>query len=127
MRSSENREERIKAAEKSLKSILRKKKMPASKIRAVAGLISRIAFMQISLEDLEADINENGETEPFSQTPGISYDRERPSMGIYNRTVKNFASAYKQLMDMLPEETQIAAEQTPEETELLDMMKRARR
>lgn len=128
MEESVDRDSRIEKSEKALKSILRKRKMPNEKIRAAEGLIKRIAFMQISLEDLEADINKNGATEKFSQTEGIEYVRERPAMAIFNRTIKNYASVFKQLFDLLPDDKATAdAGANEEEKALLGMMRKARR
>ncbi|MFT9076556.1 hypothetical protein [Ethanoligenens sp.] len=128
MEESTDRDSRIEKSEKALKSILRKRKLPNEKIRAAEGLIKRIAFMQVSLEDLEADVNENGATEMFSQTEGIEYARERPAMAIFNRTIKNYAAVFKQLFDLLPDDKPAAdAGASEEEKALLGMMKKARR
>ena len=48
------------------------------------GLIQRAAFMRVSLEDLERELNENGFTEEFSQGQQDPYLRERPTSKIYN-------------------------------------------
>lgn len=128
MEESADRDRRIEKSEKALKSILRKRKLPNEKINAAAGLIKRIAFMQVSLEDLEADVNENGATEMFSQTEGVEYARERPAMAIFNRTIKNYAAVLKQLFDLLPDDKPAAdAGASEEEKALLGMMKKARR
>lgn len=119
---------RISEAVKMLTSLLKKQKMPRNKLKAADGIIQRVAFMQVELEDLEADINENGPTEMFSQTEGIEYARERPSSAIYNRTIKNYTSACKQLFGLLPpEEKNSSAGMTSDEKSLLDMMKSGRR
>lgn len=95
------KEERIKKEIGKLKRLL--KELPPDRLKAAEGLVKRIAFMQITLEDLEADINENGTVETFSQTENISYDRQRPAAQIYNTTIKNYTTACKQLFDMLPD------------------------
>lgn len=120
-------QQRIDKSIKTLKSLLKKQKLSSDKLKAADGIIQRVAFMQITLEDLEADINENGATEMFSQTEGIEYARERPSSAIYNRTIKNYTSACKQLFDMLPEEKGTVGEMSDEEKDLLKMMKSGRR
>lgn len=93
---------RIKKEIGRLKRLL--KEIPPDRMKAAEGLVKRIAFMQITLEDLEEDINANGTVEMFSQTPGVEYERERPATRIYNTTIKNYTSACKQLFDMLPED-----------------------
>ena len=95
------KDERIRKTKRKFKSLL--KEMGKDKLKAADGLITRIAFMQVTLEDLEADINENGTTELFSQTKDIEYERERPASAIYNKMIKNYTTATKQLFDLLPE------------------------
>lgn len=92
---------RIKKEIGRLKRIL--KEIPHDRMKAAEGMVKRIAFMQITLEDLEADINANGTVEMFSQTAGVEYERERPATRIYNTTIKNYTTACKQLFDMLPD------------------------
>lgn len=119
--------QRIDIATKKLKSLLKKQNVSPNKLKAADGVVQRVAFMQITLEDLEADINENGTTEWFSQTEGIEYERERPASAIYNRMIKNYTSACKQLLDMLPVDKSAVGAMAPDEKELLDMMKSGRR
>lgn len=83
-----------------IKSIL--EGVPQDRLKVATPLIERIAFMQITLEDLETDINENGTTEMFSQTQGISYERERPSVRMYNSIISNYNKSCKQLYDLIP-------------------------
>ena len=66
------------------------------------GLINRAAFMRITLEDYEEDINTNGSVEMFSQGDQTPYERARPVMQFYNTTNKNYQSIIKQLIDLLP-------------------------
>lgn len=115
------REERIKREVGRLKRIL--KNVSKESLTAAEGLIKRLAFLQVTLEDLEADINEKGTAEMFSQTAGIEYERERPATRIYNTTIKNYTVASKQLFDLLPdgEKTKSAAD------ELMDFVKKARK
>ena len=74
-------------------------------MQRVDGLIHRAAFMRISLEDYEADINKNGSVELFSQSEHQTpYERARPVVQFYNTTNKNYQSIIKQLTDLLPKE-----------------------
>lgn len=120
-------EQRIEKAAKVMKAIFKKQKMTAQQLKAADGIIKRVAFMQVTLEDLEADMNQNGTTEMFSQTPGVKYQRERPASAIYNRTIKNYTTACKQLFDLIPEQPNGGATLTADEKELLQMMKAGRR
>lgn len=97
------RDKRIKKTISQLKKLLKDQKITDDKLKTANGIIQRVAFMQITLEDLEKDINENGTTEIFSQTPGVEYRRERPASAIYNRLIKNYTMACKQVFDLLPD------------------------
>lgn len=105
MDNSENQGKRIEKVAKTLKSLLKKQEIQSNKLKAAEGIIQRVAFMQVELEDLETDIKENGVTEMFSQSKDVEYERERPVSAIYTRQIKNYASACKQLFDLLPAET----------------------
>jgi hypothetical protein len=78
-------------------------KVPKDKLHVAQNVATRIAFMQITLEDLENDILQNGYSEMFSQQKDIVYERERPAVRIYNATIKNYAAACKQLVDLIPD------------------------
>lgn len=114
------KEQRIKKEINKLKRLLRD--LPEDRKKSAEGLIKRIAFMQVTLEDLEADINENGTVEIFSQTPGIEYERERPSVKIYNTTIKNYTTACKQLLDLMPDD-----KPKTEKDELMEFLKGGRK
>lgn len=94
---------RIKRELTKLRKILNK--VPDEKKQMATNVAKRIAFMQVTLEDLETDILTNGYSEMFSQQKDIIYERERPAVRIYNATIKNYASACKQLVDLVPEST----------------------
>lgn len=101
----EEQDKRIEKVAKTLKGLLKKQAIQPNKLKAAEGIIQRVAFMQVELEDLEADIKINGVTEQFSQTKDIEYARERPVSAIYTKQIKNYTSACKQLFDLLPPET----------------------
>lgn len=73
------------------------------KARAVIrGLIQRAAFMRVSLEELEEDLNTYGFTEWFSQGDQEPYQRKRPSAELYNTMNANYQKIIRQLTDLLP-------------------------
>lgn len=109
-------EARIKKETQRLKRILNK--VPEDKKRLAENVARHISFMQITLEDLERDILENGYSEMFSQQKDIVYERERPAVRIYNATIKNYAAACKQLVDLIP-----ATQAVEEKDELMAMVK----
>lgn len=97
-----SKELRIKKAIRTLKSIL--SDLSEKEMKTVESLVERVAFMQITLEDLEADINQNGITEMFSQSPNSVYERQRPAVNAYNSLLANYNKSCKQLYDLLPKD-----------------------
>jgi hypothetical protein len=94
---------RIKAEEKRLKRIY--KNIDKDKKAIIDGLIQRAAYMRVTLEDYEKDIDEGGYTEMFTQSINTPpYERERPVARLYNTMNKNYQSIIKQLSDLLPKE-----------------------
>lgn len=69
----------------------------------VSGLIDRAAFLKISCEDCEKDINIHGETELFSQSKDMKpYLKKRASVEVHNQNVKNYTAIMRQLSDLIP-------------------------
>lgn len=99
-------EERILKEDKRLRKIY--KDLPKDIMKLYDGLIRRAAFMRITLEDYEYDLNDNGSIETFTQSEKTDpYDRERPVARLYNTMNKNYQSIMKQLADKLPETSAI--------------------
>ena len=98
------KEQRIRIEERRLSRIY--KNLESQKKQVVVGLIKRAAYMRITLEDFEKDLDENGYTEKFQQgreqTP---YDRKRPVAEMYTSMQALYQKAVKQLTDLLPKET----------------------
>lgn len=75
---------------------------------AVDGLISRAAYMRITLEDYEREMDTNGYLEMFTQSEKTApYERERPVARLYNQMNKNYQSIIKQLSELLPKESEV--------------------
>ena len=67
------------------------------------GLIVQAARLRVRLDQLWADIQENGETEMFTQSERTDpYERERPAARLFTATDKNYQSIIKQLNDLCP-------------------------
>lgn len=103
MRQEKTKEERINAEIKRLTQLYKNLK-DDKKLKVAQGLISRAAYMRISLEEYEKDILENGSIEQFSQGSQEPYDRKRPVTDLYNSMNTNYQKIIKQLTDLLPEE-----------------------
>ena len=94
---------RIRKEENRLKKIY--KNIKDEKKQTVQGLIQRAAFMRITLEDFEDDLDQNGFVEMFQQ--GINqdpYERKRPVADLYNTMNTSYQKIIKQLTDLLPKE-----------------------
>ena len=97
------KEKRISAEKLRLTKIY--SEIPEEKKRLIDGLINRAAFMRITLEDMEKDLDENGFVEYFTQSEKTEpYERERPVARLYGTMNKNYQSIIKQLSDILPKE-----------------------
>ena len=73
--------------------------------KLIEGLIQRAAYMRITLDIYEIDLDEFGYVELFSQSQNTEpYDRERPVARLYNAMNKNYQSIIKQLTDLLPKD-----------------------
>jgi hypothetical protein len=79
--------------------------IPEKKRYVIEGLIRRSAYMRATLEDYEADLDEGGYVELFTQSEKQEpYERERPVARLYNSMIRNYQTLMKQLTDLLPEE-----------------------
>ena len=94
---------RIKKEERRLNQIF--VSVPDNKKKTVEGLIKRAAFMRASLEDFEADWDQDGFVEMFRQGDRQEpYERKRPVADLYNTLNTSYQKIIKQLTDLLPEE-----------------------
>jgi hypothetical protein len=93
---------RIRKEENKLKKIF--KNLDENKKQSVEGLIKRAAFMRVSLEDFEEDLDCNGFVEKFAQSDKQEpYERKRPVADLYNTMNTSYQKIVKQLTDLLPE------------------------
>lgn len=97
------KQERISAEIKRISALYQN--IDKKKKSAVEGLIQRAAFMRVSLQDLETDLNDKGFTEQFSQGEQEPYERKRPSADLYNTMNTGYQKITKQLTDLLPDES----------------------
>jgi predicted metal-dependent phosphoesterase TrpH len=95
------KETRIKEEEDRLRALYND--MPIDAMSLLEGLIQRAAYMRITLEDYEKDLDEKGYIETFTQSEKTKpYERERPVARLYNTMNKNYQSIMKQLANYLP-------------------------
>ena len=99
-----DKEARIKKEITRLKNIY--KDIESNKKETVIGLIQRLAYIRISLEDFEKDLDQNGFVELFSQSEKQApYERKRPVADLYNTMNTSYQKGIQQLTDLLPKET----------------------
>lgn len=96
-----SKDERIKQEVTRLSAIY--KDIDENRKKNAQGLMQRAAYMRITLEDYEKDLDEKGYVEMFSQSDKAPpYERERPVARLYGTMNKNYQSIMKLLSDMLP-------------------------
>lgn len=79
------------------------KDLPPNKFAVAQGLIVQAARLRVRLNQLWEDIQENGETERFTQSEKTEpYERERPAARLFTSTDKNYQAIIKQLNDLTP-------------------------
>lgn len=82
--------------------------IPKNQFAVVQGLIAEAARLRVRLNQVWEDLQTNGETELFSQSPNTEpYERERPASRIYTATNKSYQSIIKQLTDLCPPDDQV--------------------
>jgi hypothetical protein len=96
-----DKQERILKEVSRLKGIY--KDLPKDTLNLNDGLIKRAAYMLVTLEDYELDLDTKGYVEQFSQSDKLEpYERERPVARLYNTMNKNYQSIMKQLSELIP-------------------------
>ena len=103
----ENRRKKYESAVKREKNRLRKvyAELPPKKLAVADGLIDQAARLRVQLNELSADIAENGITELFQQSEKCEpYARERPAYGAYLKADKNYQAVIQKLDAMVPAE-----------------------
>lgn len=77
--------------------------LPQNQRKVAEGLIVEAARLRVRLDYLWNDLQENGETEPFTQSKDTEpYARERPQSRTYTATNKSYQAIIKQLSDLCP-------------------------
>jgi len=98
-----SRDEQISKEKRRLNLIY--KNVPKENKGIIEGLIQRAAYMRITLEWMEVELDEKGYVELFTQSEKTEpYERERPIARLYNTMNKNYQSIIKQLSDLVPKQ-----------------------
>ena len=97
-----DKEKRIKREMTRLNGLF--KKLDPKRKKAVESLIKNAAFMAVTLEDLQNEINENGVTEEYKNGENQFGRKKSSAVEVYNTMIKNQVSVISQLSSMLPKD-----------------------
>ncbi len=94
------KEARIRREELRLKRIF--KDLEPNKLSTCRALIARAAFITISLEDLEVQLNETGWVEYYQNGENQSGMKKAAAADVHISLTKNLNAIVKQLLDLVP-------------------------
>ena len=78
------------------------KTIDANKLKVVMSLIERAAFYSVSLEDLEAELNASGWTEPYKNGRDQEGVKRSAVADAHISITKNLTAITKQLLELCP-------------------------
>lgn len=70
------------------------------------NLIKNAAFMAVTLNELQTEINDKGPIITGTNGNGFEVSQENPAQKSYNTMINRYTSVIKQLADMLPDSKQ---------------------
>lgn len=97
-----DREKRISEEHKKLTKTFGK--IPTNINKVVENLIGNAAFMKVTLDDLQRDINKTGTMTKYQNGENQWGYKPNADVQTYNTTIKNYSNIIKQLTDLLPKE-----------------------
>ena len=94
------KETRIKKEKERLGAIF--KDLEENKLKTCQALIDRAAFITVSLEDLEVQLNETGWVETYQNGENQSGMKKAAAADVHISLTKNLNAIVKQLLDLVP-------------------------
>jgi hypothetical protein len=91
---------RIKKEKERLEEIFRD--LEPNKLNTCAALIDRAAFITVSLEDLEDQLNETGWVETYQNGENQSGMKKAAAADVHISLTKNLNAIVKQLLELVP-------------------------
>ena len=76
--------------------------LDANKLKVCGTLIERAAFITVSLEDLEEELNANGWTETYTNGKNQEGIKKAAAAEAHISLTKNLHAIMKQLLDLVP-------------------------
>lgn len=95
-------EAKVKREKNRLRAVFRD--LDKNKLKAVEKLIETAAFMAVSLEELQKQINDEGFTSEYQNGENQFGTKKSPAVEIHLAMTKNFTTAIKQLAELAPPE-----------------------
>lgn len=95
-----NKEERIAAERERLNKLFAD--LDANQLQAAAGLISSAAFLAVSLEDLEAEINANGYIDSYTNGSNQAGEKISAAVQAYTALNAKYQSTIQKLLKIVP-------------------------
>lgn len=92
--------ERVKKEKRKLLKIF--KDIDANKKQIVTALIDRAAFITVSLQDLEEELNTTGWTENYQNGENQSGVKKSAAADVHISLTKNLNTITKQLLELVP-------------------------
>lgn len=78
------------------------KDLEPNKLQTCLALIDRAAFITISLEDVEAQLNDTGWVEPYQNGENQSGYKKSAAADVHISLTKNLNTIIKQLLELVP-------------------------
>ena len=97
-----SKETRIKRENKRLQGVF--KDLEPNKLKTCQALIDRAAFITISLEDLEEQLNLTGWVETYQNGENQSGMKKAAAADVHISLTKNLNAIMKQLLELVPPE-----------------------
>jgi hypothetical protein len=79
------------------------KDIDANKQEIARDVIRNAAFMIITLQDLQQDINEQGVVIEYQNGANQWGQKQSPQVEVYNKLMANYLKVIKQLVELIPE------------------------
>lgn len=73
-----------------------------NELEVAAGLIDTAAYMRVLIEDLQADLSENGIEEEYTNGNNQSGRKLRSTAKLYNSTISKYVMIINKLLRMVP-------------------------
>ena len=97
-----DKEKKVRKETKRLKALFQG--LEPNKLKAVDTLIDRAAYITVSLQELEVELNETGWTEVYTNGKNQEGVKKSAAAEAYNSLTKNLTTIMKQLVDLVPPE-----------------------